>query len=404
MTFSEDLSQILSPPLILMIYIFSVYILTGIRTKIYDIILFLFVIAYTLASAAFYELSAGDLDFVEFVKSFVPFSVLCVFILISCSYSATPAMQTVRSLRALMQLGSIHATLLLFQFIEMNLLGSMRLLNPFGPLSKIGPYGTYYRPVMWDAVDRPNGFFSEPSAAAWFTGICLAACLSYNLITKKPVVFTAFILLVGMASTFSLSGVVNASGIIGAWLLMRSKQPVRLGRVAFVFLLAGGVVYAALAQTGRLQEYQRPGSSTYVRVIAPAILASEVLLTYPLGLPLGQWKFVASRPYFIQNEALQKNESLDNGLFVIITYLGWLGVAILLFVVKLSFYALKRKNPGALILIAVLMAIAQSGALWTPLYIIIISFAVIVVRATEKGGDDINREGLDMARNSAHAK
>jgi hypothetical protein len=403
LTFAEGFSQLLSPPMILMIYVLFIFVLGGIAADLRSFLSFSFVLTYAVAAGVVYEFHEGQLDVLEFAKSFAPFSILCLFILISVSYPRASRAKVEGSLKLMAQLGCLHSSLLLLQFLEMNIVGSTTLLNPFGPFSKIGPYGTFYGPVVWDTIYRPNGFFSEPSAAAWFTGICLAACLSYNLLSKKPVTLYVSALLVGIASTFSLSGVVDATAVIGAWLLLRSYRPVRLGRAVLVTAMACGIILAALAQTDRLQEYQRPGSSTYVRVVAPALLASDVLFYYPLGLPLGQWAFVASRPYFIQNEALQQNDNLDNGLFVILTYLGWLGVFILLATFRLTYGALQRKNPGSLLLIAVVMAVAQSGALWTPLYIIMISYSIIVVRSTDESAFRA-RYGINMIGKIANGR
>ena len=321
--------------------------------------------------------------FSDFFPSFVLFILLISSVFVSLSVRGVAVQAALASLRLLGWLGAAHALLLLVQLLEWNILGSFGTLNPLGVLSKYGPYGTYYGPVIWDSIYRPNGLFSEPSAAAWFTGLALAGTLLRSKLTGQPVRMIVLLQLVGMFSTASLSGAVNAVVILLVWLAL--KLPLRInGTYAIGAAIAALLlVYSLIYISGRSEELTTPGTSMYVRIVAPTILVYDVLVNYPFGLVFGHQDFINTRDYFVRNDALENAGAVDNGFHFIIIYFGWMGVALLGYVLFRAFRLFLMKDPVILIFVATALAVSQSGAVWAPNYILIFVYMLVVGRALQ---------------------
>lgn len=384
-TFYHPLSPLATAPTILLLY----FLARGIFrfTASANILLcFVLMIMYVCLNSIILLYYNDVFIISDFLPSFILFILLVSAIFLSLTVRVVAVSTALSSLRLLGLLGAAHGLLLFIQFLEWNVLGSLFTLNPLGVFSKYGPYGTYYGPVIWDAVFRPNGFFSEPSAAAWFTGLALAGTLLRSRLTGQPARLVVLLQLLGMVSTASLSGAVNAAIILLVWLSL--KMPLRInGAYAIAALVAAiFMVYALIYFSGRSEELVTPGTSMYVRLVAPTILVYDVLVNYPLGLALGHQEFVNTREYFIRNDALLNAGVVDNGFHFFIIYFGWIGLAVILYVLHEGFQLFIRKDPVALLFVATALAVSQSGAIWAPNYILIFVYMITVGRALRVAG------------------
>tara|TARA_R110002020_G_scaffold89684_1_gene218978 strand:- start:3956 stop:5215 length:1260 start_codon:yes stop_codon:yes gene_type:complete len=377
--FVHDFSQVVSASLFGVAFFLAVSAVSG-RIFARPVIFFLLFLFLVIINAAAELLYYSDFDIAEYSTSLTLVLLLGLSVMFAGGVRQPSAASVLRGMWLLTTLGVLHSGLLFIQFVEWNFLGSTLTLNPFGPFAKFGPYGSYYGPVVWDSIYRPNGFFSEPSAAAWFTAICLASALVCQRVAGKRVGLTAFALVVGMLSTASLSGVVNALVILGVWVMINLPWRIKLGTGIMAFGSVFGAIVAVLVQTGRIEELFTPGTSLYVRIAMPAQLVLDIFKNYPFGLPLGQTSFIVQQSYFVRNEALAQSANLDNGLFVILVYFGLFGAAGLLWLAHRIWRSLRRRNPGVLVLVATTLAVSQSGAVWAPNYILLIIYTIFVVR------------------------
>lgn len=376
--FVRELSQVISAPLLFLAVFFAVS-LSDLRIKNNHLIGFSVMVAITAAVGWGSIFSSSTFLANEFFTSFIQFVLLLLGVLFAFGVRMPSAGLMERCLRGMRTVGALHSLLLISQFFEWNILGSFRTLNPLGPLSKFGPFGTFYAPTIWDEVARPNGLFSEPSAAAWFTGACLASTLVLGSVFHKRVSRSVMVMALGMLATASLSGVINLLVIAGIAVLLRSRVRLNFSLVALALLALLTLAVITLLVTGRFEELSRPGTSLYVRLVGPTFLIWDVLTTFPLGLPLGQTDFIDQQTYIVRNAALAQT-NLDNGIFVIIVYFGFTGLAAIAMIMRAVFKLTVSKNPAVLPIIALLLAISQSGALWAPNYIVLTIFTIIVAR------------------------
>ena len=95
--------------------------------------------------------------------------------------------------------------------------------------------------------------------------------------------------------------------------------------------IAGAGLLAALLQAhelgilSRFAHLDTPGTSIYFRLSAPYRLIGESIERFPLGYPLGQTDFIASRHYYINWEQGSQT-NVDNTLLMIVFYFGLLGI------------------------------------------------------------------------------
>ena len=242
-----------------------------------------------------------------------------------------------------------HALLLVAQFVEFNALGSTQLLNPLGGFSPIGPnpvsdVPTPYNPEL-QAVHRPNGLAWEPSVAGLWALLGWAVVHDSRVVVGGNEGAAKIVLALGIAATFS---VVVWVGFAAVWLYTRWALVKRSGEVRGRLLASGYIVIALGALVAgmpyvleRLGEVSVEGSSGYIRVTAPVMIAREIGLGF-LGntsLTGAELRSVASFP----SAGRTMLGGVPNTYFQIILYFGLAGVvAVALYVVALTLWTAKR--------------------------------------------------------------
>ena len=255
--------------------------------------------------------------------------------------------------------------------------------QPAGPLAPLGPGNEVYDVTAYAPPPRANGFYSEPSVAGWFMSFAVALVLAARRLYPILTTLTATICALAAMATLSLTGMLGASIVLAGYVLfVRDRLAIKL----FWLALAGSGVAVALYYAHRLgilarfRDIDLPGTSIYFRLTAPYTLITDTLDRFPLGYPLGQTDFIASRHYYVNwPEGSQTN--IDNTLFKIIFYFGLLGILFnATYLVQLARYLLLKGHAVGLIMLSLLISLSTTGAGWAHHFVLMIGYAVIVGR------------------------
>jgi hypothetical protein len=170
--------------------------------------------------------------------------------------------------------------------------------------------------------------------------------------------------------------------LAGYVLFVRDRRAVKL----FWLALAGSAATIAIGlawQLGildRLAHFHTPGTSIYFRLNAPLTLIGESLDRFPLGYPVGQTDFIASRHYYINwDNGTQTN--IDNTLLKIVFYFGLLGILFnATYLVQMARFLLLRRHAVGLIMLSLLIGLSTTGAGWAHHFVLMIGYAILIGR------------------------
>lgn len=333
----------------------------------------------------FYTLTLGlfAADPVEFGRSLAHIVNLVITVLLCLNLRLDDGREIRRSIAVFCVLAAGAGLLIIAQALTFNLLRDFQLANALGPLAPLGPGHEVYLPSPLAALPRANGLYSEPSVAGWFMGFATAVALGARRL--YPVLTTVAALICGLAAmaTLSLTGVLGASIVLlGYVLFVRDRRVVKL-----CWLLLAGVgvtigLYAAyrLGILARFQHLDQPGTSIYFRLTAPLTLIGESLDRFPLGYPVGQTDFIATRDYYINWENGSQT-NIDNTLFMIVFYFGLVGIlANATYLVQMGRFLMRRRHAIGLIMLSLVIALMTTGAGWAHHFVLMIGYAILVGR------------------------
>lgn len=192
--------------------------------------------------------------------------------------------------------------------------GSTALYNPWGPFQ----YQYEYEPqLQFVDIPRAPGFYLEPSYLAFIVGSCWVLVTAGR---KSPRLGDTAVAVMGLLAARSATGF-GLFVLILVLVALRTRS--KTGIVAVGVLGTASGTY--LIQ--RLSTGTEAGSSTYYRYTGPIEVLGDVLSSSPLGLPLGSVQKVIVNYDLLLGD--QVGSSLDNGAYVVVFYLGWLGVILL---------------------------------------------------------------------------
>ena len=295
-----------------------------------------------------------------------------------------------RFLATVRVLAGAAAVLIIVQAVLWNLGPVGALLNPLGPFSPPGPAGReVFEIEYWFRPVRPNGWYSEPSVAGWSLAV-LAAMLHLGGATgKRPPDRAKYLLLAGSAFTFSLSGLTIS--IILLILFVRSdarslrsvssRGIVGLGLLA---VIAGGVLIAAsFGLLGRFGDLDTVGSSGNSRSVG---LYQEVARGGPeqllLGTPFDQLDtYLPQISQLSDSDASETYRGVHNGILLLPIAFGITGFAAALWlgILAARVAVIESRTLGPLV-VSLVLAAAQTGALFGPLFVAHSCVALWVVR------------------------
>ena len=193
-----------------------------------------------------------------------------------------------------------------------------------GDFALFAPWGDrqyLYRPILSfgvDGIPRSSGLYLEPSYNAFVIMSLVVAILQSRKFRDVSLILGA----VGILATQSVAGIVSFFIIAVLVSFSASKyQTIRLLVLLSVPVITASYVF------GRLTSTSDQGSSANYRLIQPLQLLYKTLGEYPLGHALGSIHSTVSSAG-LSMQGSQSASSLDNGLYVLVFYFGWIGVAL----------------------------------------------------------------------------
>ena len=190
-------------------------------------------------------------------------------------------------------------------------------------------------------------------------------------------------------ATLSLTGVLGAAIVLAGYVLFVRDRP---GVKLFWLALAGSGVALAIYyahQLGILARFQHidlPGTSIYFRLTAPYTLITESLVAFPLGYPLGQTDFIASRALLHQlggRLADQHRQHAVQGRVLLRPARHPRSTRPTC--CRLARYLLLKRHAVGLIMLSLLIGLATTGAGWAHHFVLMIGYAIVVGRYLRGG-------------------
>lgn len=244
--------------------------------------------------------------------------------------------------------------------------GNNSLYNPWGSHQYLHEY--FYAQQFGEI--RAPGFYLEPSFNALVISVLAFVLLRLSRRTTVVLAVSA----IGIISTQSVAGF---AALILAFLysLVYAPAPsnarryisVQIVRRMLVIVLAVAAIYPSLSYVGdRLGTLNDPGSSTNYRIAAPLSALKAVLATSPLGEPLGSVQSVLS--HYSLELGNQVGTSLDNGLYLVVFYFGWLGiVAIFVIIAWVLSISLRSSSVAPLLILSFcIVEVVNTGGVLAP--------------------------------------
>lgn len=200
--------------------------------------------------------------------------------------------------------------------------GDTSFFNMFGSYQYFGEIDLATLSV--DDKLRPPGFYLEPSFCAYVVCSLWGICLMEDKFLFVSTFICAVALLViqsftGLIAFFVIAlGYVFAGGIFSAASIFASIGLMIFSSVTLAFY--GEYI------SDRVEQVFYIGSSTYYRVVALIPVLGDVLVDHPLGFALGRMKEIV--PKYNIPHGVGFGESIDNGLYLLVFYFGWLGLVV----------------------------------------------------------------------------
>jgi hypothetical protein len=318
----------------------------------------------------------------EYFRSLLLFTNLMMMMILSSGMSLPVHKVIERSVTLFLRLSFVVAIFVILQTITLNIFDTFILLNPFGPFSSPGPGGEVYEPSPLALLKRPNGIFSEPSVVGWFMTFATAVALSSPVLCTRTKWLTAFACAVAAISSLSMSGFINIGLLSLVYLYInRTWDKVRMVTTSIILgmILMMTILFISLGLSNRFSNLFIEGTSAYYRVTAPMMLLSDSLPEYPFGHPLGQTDYIEPKDYMV-NWAKGSTTNIDNSFFMVSFYFGILGIYISFILLSYSAFLILKRSLASLIVVSIVLALSETGALWGHSCVIIIGYSIILIR------------------------
>ena len=315
----------------------------------------------------------------QFVRTFILVAICILFVSISISSPLK-----LPSERLLNSLSTIFFGFTLLSGMQYFLGDYIPTLNrPFGRFTNYyallnSTYGEHF---------RSTAFFNEPSYNALVASSFIPFIFYRFSGTKRSIYLTA-----GLAYVFfahSLAGILLYGVLTSANFFSKSssKKILIFALPTFVFLLSNFI-------TERSSSINIPGSSSNFRLIAPILAAKKIVPENPFGIVLGSLERHMHVLGFLNGTSI--GTSLDNGIFLIILYFGLVGLLAVILVfsiisIKMNQQLKQGNKDWSLLLIPPLMLLF-TGGVFTPEFVLILSFAIYFIRIGIDVNSSINSE------------
>ena len=258
------------------------------------------------------------------------------------------------------------------------LTGSTALYNPFRGHQYLHEYDAALQNAGVGAWSRAPSFYLEPS----FGALVMVALLAVLMLARYRVTASIMVVAFGLSFNRSFTGIITFAIIVAVHLGLslghKVPRAIKLGVAACFALVTAAGLRQLLA--ARLGELNVEGASAYYRIVSPLIVLRDVLQFHPFGVEMGQVEAFLL-PYGLLQTGAEGN-TLDNGLYILVFYFGWIGVAA---VVALLIAAVRQGVRGhrekAILWSTIFFSTVFSGAIFVPEYAFLLSLVLYQFRA-----------------------
>lgn len=257
--------------------------------------------------------------------------------------------------------------------VALGAVGSDALFNLFGDRQYLHPYDPQLGSVR---VPRAQGLFLEPSYNAFVIGALAVSLITLGRRVRSSIIFAV----VGLLASQSATGLLLLSIV----LLITAFRARFSGAVTAILVASATLWYSGDYLTTRLTSIGTDGTSAYYRLVAPLPILGDILDDHPMGMALGSIEQVISS-YGLNMAGVQAT-SLDNGMYVLIYYFGWLGVLVLMAMAvtstRVTASCMGRRDSLAWIApIWLVASLLFSGSVMTPEFAFMTLLVIVTFRA-----------------------
>jgi len=182
----------------------------------------------------------------------------------------------------------------------------------------------------------------------------------------------------------ALSGVLVYSFILGGYLAYRATRRQVVTSVAVFLLCISAAYLSGVAEyfLGRIASLSVEGSSAYYRIVAPLEMLRDILTNDLTGLPFGSYQEVVLS-YGLLLDGIGIGQSLDNGLYLLLFYFGWIGIIVLALaaLTAVFLYRGRMRTSTAYVLGYLFLSLFYSGGIFSPEYVLIVILIIYTWRA-----------------------
>jgi len=272
--------------------------------------------------------------------------------------------------------------------------GSVILYNPFGDHQYLGKYDVSRFAASY--IVRAAGLYLEPSFNAFIAITLYVVCLLGKFRLRSSSALT-------LLSLFAIQSMIGLLAFVALWMfiVMRAligkdeafkKVWIRLGLVnlmlALVVAYTGGVSgvinivsgVSGVSWLSRIEELGKPSTSGYYRIVAPLGMLKDVLVNDPLGKPFGQIEQTLG--YYHLLNGTQFGKTLDNGMYLLVFYFGWVGIAFLAFLLIRTVMLINSQGDmnELILLVFTLLSFQFSGGILLPEYVLMLVMVIYQFR------------------------
>jgi len=229
---------------------------------------------------------------------------------------------------------------------------------------------------------RPPGFYLEPSFCAYVvTNLCSICLLQGRNKGVSLLLASASLLLIQSFTGFLAFGIIGLAYV--ASMDGKSKSALIFGIVSILAFSTLVWYYYGDYIGDRTNQVGTTGSSTYYRIVGLLPVLSDVLVHHPMGLALGRVREIV--PKYQIPHGVGYGESIDNGLYLLIFYFGWLGLLLAVGVAVLLLVAIARRLSVLSLCVAVLLlGCFFNGGIFLPEFALM---AMYLIYAAKSGAD-----------------
>lgn len=315
-----------------------------------------------------------EVDYLEFAKTYLLWASAATVILVALGAKVRGNSYWVgRAAFISLTIITIYsvAQVVLYQFFS-----SALLYNPFGEHQFLYQYDV----LLHSVIIRAPGFYLEPSYNAFVVTSMLIITIISNYRPTYALALAAIAFLVIKA----LSGVLVYMFILAGYLVLRGsrKQIVASGAILVGILLAASVSGVGSYMVGRIASINVEGTSTQYRIIAPLPIVGDVLTNHFSGLPFGTTEQVLLDYGLVLGES-NVGSSLDNGLYILIFYFGWIAIGAAAFAGLAGAFLFRIKASNLYVIGFLFLSLFYSGGIFSPEYIFIITLVIYAWRTSK---------------------